>query len=83
MQVLLTDWALESYLELLHKKVFSKKELHTDISPDVLLLKRAYPQNEKFTIGKFWSPATINSQVIEHGFKMKWHNIGNGKIRLN
>jgi hypothetical protein len=47
-----------------------------------MLLKAKYPQDEKFTISKFWGPATINSQVIEHGFKMKWHNVGSGKVQL-
>ena len=82
MQVLITDWALESYLKLLHEKVFSKQDFQSRIGPDVMLLKTKYPQDEKFTISKFWGPATANSQTLEHGFKMKWHNIGDGKVQL-
>lgn len=51
------------------------------IRPDVLRLKN-FPFEEKFQNGKFWSPATFNRDSIPHGFKMKWHQVGNGSVQL-
>ena len=82
MDVVITQWALDSYLDLKHKNVFRRMEFDTKIKPDVKLLKH-YPNDPKFGNGKFWSPATDkNSKVISAGFKMKWHQIGNGRVQL-
>lgn len=79
MKILITQWALDSYLDLYGKKVFSKQEYQTIIRPDVLLLNN-FPNNTKFSNTKFWSPA--NGTNITNGYKMKWHQIGNGKVQL-
>lgn len=37
----------------------------------------------RFRDSRFWGPATDRGgAVIQNGFKMKWHNIGNGKNQL-
>lgn len=82
MDVIISQWALDSYLDLKHNNTFSEDEYQNKIRPDVLLL-RAYPAAPKFQNAKFWSQATDNSkQRIPDGFKMKWHNVGNGKVQL-
>jgi hypothetical protein len=42
MEIILTAWALDSYLELKHGNVFTDQEYKATIRPDVLLLKN-YP----------------------------------------
>lgn len=81
MEVINTHWAVESSLKLIESRVFSKKEYNEIVRPDVLLLKH-FPRHEKFANSKFWGLATVRGQIIKHGFKMKWHNIGNGKVQL-
>lgn len=82
MNVVITQWALDSYLDLKHKNVFDQSEFTMRIQPDVKLLT-AYPINPKFANGKFWSPANDrNSKVINNGYKMKWHQVGSGKVQL-
>lgn len=82
MDVIITEWALQSYLDLVHANVFSRSEYRTVIRPDVELLK-TYPQPAKFTLGSFWGPATDKSGgVIRDGYKMKWHNVGPGRVQL-
>ena len=39
MKIVITAWALDSYLDLKHSGVFSSEEYKTKIRPDVLLLK--------------------------------------------
>ena len=82
MEVLITGWALNSYLELVSDGAFSKAEYKTTIRPDVERLKD-YPDDVKFSQGKFWSVA-IDSRglTIADGYKMKWHNMGNGKVQI-
>lgn len=64
------------------QQVFSKKEYKEVIRPDVELIK-FFPKAPKFKNQKFWSPAQdANGMVIHDGFKMKWHNIGSGKVQL-
>lgn len=82
MNVFITDWALQSYLDLKHGHVFSRQEYTTRIRPDVELL-RVFPNDPKFALSNFWGPATDKSgNVIPWGYKMKWHNIGNGQVQL-
>ena len=82
MDIVITQWALDAYLDLKHKNVFSKKEFDTKIKQDVKLLEQ-YPGAAKFNNEKFWSSAKDKSaKTIAHGFKMKWHQIGNGKVQL-
>jgi len=82
MEIVLTAWALDSYLDLKHKGVFTKQEYKQVLRPDVLLLKN-YPNNPKFQNSKFWSQATDRSKNrIPDGYKMKWHNLGYGQVQL-
>ncbi len=81
MKIGITQWALDSYLNLKHEQLFSKDYYREVLRPDVLRLKQ-YPDDPKFDLGKFWSPAKLNKKVIQHGYKMKWHQVGNGKVQL-
>jgi hypothetical protein len=82
-ELILTNWALDSYQELRKSHIFSNEEFWKMIRPDVLLLKGGYPSpHEKFNQSKFWGMATLNSNPIQNGFKMKWHNVGEGKVQL-
>ena len=82
MDIVITQWALDSYLDLKHSNSISNQDYSSVIRPDVLLLK-SYPADTKFQNSKFWSIATDHaSNRIPDGYKMKWHNIGNGKIQL-
>lgn len=83
MEVVITEWALDSYLNLKHERAFSDEEYRETLRPDVELLKDGYPSShEKFKNDKFWGPATDLSGNIAHGFKMKWHQVGSGKVQL-
>ena len=84
MDVVITEWSLNSYLDLKHLNVFSNQEYQTTLRPDAELLKQGWPSvNPKFSNSRFWGPATgLGGVTIQHGFKMKWHNIGNGKVQL-
>lgn len=84
MDVIITEWALQSYLELKHQRVFTKQEYQQVIRPDAELLKDGYPSpHAKFKSQKFWGPATdMSGNAIPQGFKMKWHNIGSGNVQL-
>lgn len=83
MNIVITSWALDSYLELIHNKAITVQDYKKVIRPDVLLLKtfKTAPSS-KFSNNKFWSPATYNGNIIRNGFKMKWHNLGFNKIQL-
>jgi hypothetical protein len=80
-KIFITQWALDSYLNLKHDQLFSEEYYKGALRPDVLRLKN-YPDDPKFDIGKFWSPAKLNKSIIQNGYKMKWHQVGNGKVQL-
>ena len=63
MDIVITQWGLDSYLELKHASVFSAVDYWRTIRPDVELL-RAYPAAPEFANGKFWSPAADASGTI-------------------
>lgn len=47
------------------------------------MLLKMYPQDVKFQNSKFWSIATdVKGNKISDGFKMKWHQIGSGKVQM-
>lgn len=80
MEVVIIEWALQSYLEL--GNVFTEKEYKEILGPDAELLQD-YPHHPKFDNGKFWGPCKDKSgKIIRQGYKMKWHNIGLGGIQL-
>lgn len=69
-------------MELKHARVFTKKEYKETLRPDALRLKN-YPNDPKFKNDKFWSISTDRSgHKIQDGYKMKWHQVGNGKVQL-
>lgn len=81
-EIIITQWALDSYLELKSSNAFTDEEYKKVIRPDVLRLQK-YPNDTKFKQSKFWSPANDRSGlIIPDGFKMKWHQIGNGRVQL-
>ncbi len=84
MDIVITEWALNSYLNLKHAKTFSDTEYKNTIRPDVELLKDGMPSpHAQFQNSKFWGPGTdMSGKSIQHGYKMKWHNIGSGRIQL-
>lgn len=80
MEVVITHWALESYLDLY--KVFTREEYQQMLRPDAELLKE-YPHHPKFDNDKFWGPCKDKGgKIIRQGYKMKWHNVGNGHVQL-
>lgn len=79
MKIIITQWSLDAYLELKHNNVFTHDYYQTQLRPDTLLLTD-YPSDSKFENGKFWSPAKFNNQLIPNGYKMKWHQVGNGRV---
>lgn len=81
MEIVITQWALDAYLELKHGNAFSQTDFEEIIRPDVMLLK-VYPHHPKFSNGKFFSPATMDNEVLAQGFKMKWHNLGQRNVQL-
>jgi hypothetical protein len=83
MEIVITEWALDSYIQLLSIKAFTKAEYRETIRPDVKRLK-IFPNDTKFNSNNFWSPASDHQtgHNIPDGFKMKWHNMGPGKVQL-
>ncbi len=82
MEVIITEWAKQSYLDLRNAQVFTRDEYKNTLRPDAELLK-IYPNEPKFKVSNFWGPAVdVSNKSITNGFKMKWHNIGNGKVQL-
>lgn len=82
MEIIITQWALDSYLNLKSENVFSEEEYRTVIRPDVMLLQK-FPDEPKFSNGKFWSRAQDHgSQNMTNGYKMKWHQVGSGCVQL-
>lgn len=82
MDIVITAWALNSYLEMKYKRAFTSAEYKERIRPNVMLLTD-FQNDPIFTNSKFWSPATDSSKnVVPNGFKMKWHNMGNGRNQM-
>ena len=80
MDVVITEWGLQSYLDLVGRQnVFGKTYYKSTIRPDVELLQN-FPNPAKFQNSKFWFP--ISAVNVNKGFKMKWHNVGSGNVQL-
>jgi hypothetical protein len=75
MEIIITEWGLDSYLELKAQRTFTNEEYWKKIRPDVLLLED-YPMHPKFGQSHFWS------QEFANGYKMKWHQMGTGKVQI-
>ena len=85
MEVVITEWGLQSYIELKKQAVFTDAEYKNVLRPDAELLKTDDPfdqKHPKFSNNKFWGPATHNGQVTKFGYKMKWHNFGPGRVQF-
>lgn len=81
LDIIITQWALDSYLDLRGQNVFNSNVYWSTLRPDILLLK-IFPQNIKFKQSKFWSVAQDNNGIIQDGYKMKWHQVGTGLVQL-
>lgn len=80
MNIVITDWALQSYLDLSDE--FTLEEYDNKLRFDAELLKE-YPHHPKFQNSKFWGPCKDKSgNIIRQGYKMKWHQIGPGRVQL-
>lgn len=82
MDVVITEWALQTYLDLKHKRVFDDAYYTSDIRPNAEKLK-LYP-GDVFFQGQGWGPATDpnNGNNIQHGWKLKWKHVGSGRVQL-
>ncbi|MGE3727970.1 MAG: hypothetical protein AB7I41_20615 [Candidatus Sericytochromatia bacterium] len=82
MQVIITEWALSSYLDLVGQHQFTKEQYRDIIRPDVQRLND-FPNDIAFSQSNFWGPSTDRSgNNVRNGFKMKWHNLGSGNVQL-
>jgi hypothetical protein len=81
LEIVITDWALDSYLHLLHSRVFTKEDYRNVLRPGVMKLK-SYPSDVAFSNDKFWGPAEVMGNGIAGGFKMKWRQVGSGRAQL-
>jgi hypothetical protein len=81
MRVLITDWALDAYAEMVGRD-FSEEEYWAVLRPDILRLY-ARTTDIAFNDAHFWGPAQSGpSRNVPDGFKMKWRNIGSGRVQL-
>jgi len=82
MEVMITGWALQSYLDLKHGHAFADREYQTTFRPDAERLK-VFPDDPKFKVRGFWGPATKGNGVnVTDGYKMKWDSVGPGRNEL-
>lgn len=81
MDIIITSWALRSYLRIHHSNQLPEDEYWGTIRPDILRL-RQLTDDPKFQVGKFWSPAAGHGISVQNGFKMKWHQVGDGAVQL-
>lgn len=83
--IIITQWALDSYLDLKHNNVFSAHEYYNTLRPDATLLEDYHGRANrptKFDDNKFWSIANGRAGKVTDGYKMKWHNVGPGNVQL-
>jgi hypothetical protein len=79
MDIVITGWDLQSYLDLKHKRAFSDSEYRNILRPDAERLK-IFPNDVKFKVNSFWGPASKGNGVhVSDGYKMKWDSVGSGK----
>ncbi|MCM0607265.1 MAG: hypothetical protein KA715_14345 [Xanthomonadaceae bacterium] len=69
MEIVITAWALDSYLDLKHSGAFTVAEYKKTIRPDVSLMK-VFPNDPKFKVNTFWGPA-IGISPVPKGYKFK------------
>jgi hypothetical protein len=81
LRIIITEWGLDSYLDLLGRAVFSRADYWSTLRPDVKKLLQ-YPTLADFANGGFWGPAQSTRGIVPDGYKMKWHNLGPGRVQL-
>ena len=82
MEVIITEWALDAYLDLKGRRAFTDDQYKSALRPDAVRLKN-YPNDPKFNVQQFWSIAECPSgQKIPDGFKMKWDKMGSGRVEI-
>ena len=80
-RIIITSWALDSYRELVPRHV-NVEEYWSTLRPDIVRLRHR-TTDARFNNPSFWGPAQSGpNKVISQAFKMKWHNIGPGRIQL-
>lgn len=63
-RVVITEWALDSYLDLEHRNVFTSHEYSTISRPDAELLADGIPSpHPKFQSSAFWGPAKQGNAI--------------------
>jgi len=81
--IIITEWALDSYLSLKKQAVFTDADYGDVLRPDVELLREGIPSpHAKFGNSQFWGPAKQQNVILHGGYKMKWHQLGPGKVQL-
>ena len=79
---MITRWVLDAYLNLLDSGVFSRALYFEALRSDILRLRNLVG-DPKFRDAKFWGPAIDRrGRAVPDGWKMKWHNFGNGNVQL-
>src|SRR5437870_2841565 len=82
-EIVITEWALASYLDLKCQQVFTRQEYVGTLRPDVILLRGGIPPTHpRFSSSSFWGPAKLGNVRIADGYKMKWRQVGQGKVQL-
>lgn len=81
LEIVITEWALQSYLDLLAAHAFTKEEYRTRIRPMVMMLKQWPNLPTELERDKAWSPATIDGRQLANCYKMKWHNLNDRKTK--
>ncbi len=82
MRIVITRWGLDAYLALLHGGVFTQAAYWQVLRPDILRL-RGWPTDPWFREARSWGPARDRPNTdVPQGYKMKWHNLGNGNVQL-
>lgn len=82
MKIVITQWALDSYLELVRHRVFSRQEYLTIIRPDVKLLKN-YPKENSTGLLYFKRRAHMTTQVRFKAKESKKHFLSDNKCSIS
>ena len=56
MDIILTDWAIQSYAALKKRKMFTDRDYNNSLRPDTLKLKK-FPTDPFFSNSNSWGPA--------------------------
>ena len=83
MEAIITEWGLQSYLDLKAKGIFTEQDYREILRPDAELLKIDDPfdtNHPRFSNAKFWGPATNKGQIIKLCQRYQLGEERNGKI---